>query len=297
MQRRFFTFGLVPLLTAMVVIAPSAGWAQSSPGDIVAAFHESLLGVMKKAKTLGVKGRFERLASPLKQSFHFRLMTQIAVSSYWRKADPARIDRLVDAFTRLSISTYASRFDGYSGQSFETESEKPGPQKTILVKTRIIDPGSDPVELTYVTRKIKGGLLVDIGVNVFLPASQVDIRRPADIGDYIGRTIQCVVLKIDEARRNIVVSRRQLIERGTQALSDIRTKGFEHVVVVSHGGLLAAALKGLLQVPAERNPFRLANCSITELAWLSDPVVARMNDVSHLERLHPDGEGGRTGDL
>lgn len=63
-----------------------------------------------------------------------------------------------------------------------------------------------------VTRKIKGGLLVDIGVNVFLPASQVDIRRPADIGDYIGRTIQCVVLKIDEARRNIVVSRRALIE-------------------------------------------------------------------------------------
>ena len=39
----------------------------------------------------------------------------------------------------------------------------------------------------FVTRKIKGGLLVDIsGVNVFLPASQVDIRRPADIGDYCG---------------------------------------------------------------------------------------------------------------
>src|SRR6185295_18943069 len=63
-----------------------------------------------------------------------------------------------------------------------------------------------------VTKKIKGGLLVDIGVNVFLPASQVDIRRPADIGDYIGRTIQCIVLKIDDARRNIVVSRRALIE-------------------------------------------------------------------------------------
>lgn len=62
------------------------------------------------------------------------------------------------------------------------------------------------------TRKIKGGLLVDIGVNVFLPASQVDIRRPPDIGDFIGRTIQCMVLKIDETRRNIVVSRRALIE-------------------------------------------------------------------------------------
>jgi small subunit ribosomal protein S1 len=63
-----------------------------------------------------------------------------------------------------------------------------------------------------VTRKIKGGLLVNIGVNVFLPASQVDIRRPADIGDYIGRSIECMILKIDEARRNIVVSRRKLIE-------------------------------------------------------------------------------------
>lgn len=63
-----------------------------------------------------------------------------------------------------------------------------------------------------VTRKIKGGLLVNIGVNVFLPASQVDIRRPPDIGDYIGRTIECKILKIDEARRNIVVSRRKLLE-------------------------------------------------------------------------------------
>ena len=67
-----------------------------------------------------------------------------------------------------------------------------------------------------VTRKIKGGLLVDIGVNVFLPASQVDIRRPNDIGDYIGKTVQCEVLKIDEARRNIVVSRRSLIEKQRQ---------------------------------------------------------------------------------
>ncbi len=67
-----------------------------------------------------------------------------------------------------------------------------------------------------VVRKIKGGLLVDIGVNVFLPASQVDIRRPHDIGDYIGRTVQCEVLKIDEARRNIVVSRRSLIEKQRQ---------------------------------------------------------------------------------
>jgi small subunit ribosomal protein S1 len=63
-----------------------------------------------------------------------------------------------------------------------------------------------------VLRKIKGGLLVDIGVPVFLPASQVDIRRPADVGEYIGREIEAKILKIDTERRNIVISRRKLIE-------------------------------------------------------------------------------------
>jgi len=61
-------------------------------------------------------------------------------------------------------------------------------------------------------RKIKGGLLVDIGVPVFLPASQVDVRRPGDIGEYLGKTLRAVILKIDEERRNIVISRRKLIE-------------------------------------------------------------------------------------
>jgi small subunit ribosomal protein S1 len=63
-----------------------------------------------------------------------------------------------------------------------------------------------------VTRKIKGGLLVNIGAHVFLPASQVDVRRPADIGHFLGKTIECKILMIDEFRHNIVVSRRQLIE-------------------------------------------------------------------------------------
>ena len=77
------------------------------------------------------------------------------------------------------------------------------------------------VVLGQVTKKIKGGLLVEIGVPVFLPASQVDIRRPGDIGDYIGRYVQCEVLKIDTERRNIVVSRRALIESERKYIREI----------------------------------------------------------------------------
>ena len=71
-----------------------------------------------------------------------------------------------------------------------------------------------------VMRKIKGGLLVDIGVPVFLPASQVDIRRPADIGEFIGKTVRAQILKIDEERRNIVISRRKLVEEEREAAKD-----------------------------------------------------------------------------
>jgi len=63
-----------------------------------------------------------------------------------------------------------------------------------------------------VVRRIKGGLLVDIGVPVFLPASQVDIRRPGDISRFIGRDVECRILKIDIEGKNIVVSRRKVIE-------------------------------------------------------------------------------------
>ena len=63
-----------------------------------------------------------------------------------------------------------------------------------------------------VTRKIKGGLLVDIGYPVFLPGSQVDIRRIGDIGGLVGKTIRAKILQIDAERRNVVVSRRILIE-------------------------------------------------------------------------------------
>ena len=85
-----------------------------------------------------------------------------------------------------------------------------------------------------VTRKIKGGLLVDIGVPVFLPASQVDIRRPGDIGDYIGRVVQCEILKIDHARRNIVVSRRSLIEKEREIVRETLLQELENEIGRAH---------------------------------------------------------------
>ncbi len=63
-----------------------------------------------------------------------------------------------------------------------------------------------------VRSKVKGGLIVNIGVDSFLPASQIDIQPPKNLDQYVGQTYDFKVLKINQERRNIVVSRRELIE-------------------------------------------------------------------------------------
>jgi small subunit ribosomal protein S1 len=101
-------------------------------------------------------------------------------------------------------------------------------QGTVLISKRRADRlrAWDRVSTKYkegddiqgiVQRKIKGGLLVDVeGVNVFLPASQVNLRRTHDISDFLNEPVRARIIKIDTERMNIVVSRRKLLEEERQ---------------------------------------------------------------------------------
>lgn len=60
---------------------------------------------------------------------------------------------------------------------------------------------------------VKGGLLVNIGVEAFLPASQIDVVTPKNLTQYVGNTYEFKVVKINQERQNIVLSRRELIEQ------------------------------------------------------------------------------------
>src|SRR5207249_5026282 len=60
---------------------------------------------------------------------------------------------------------------------------------------------------------VKGGLLVNIGVEAFLPASQIDVITPKNLAQYVGNTYDFKVVKINQERQNIVLSRRELIEQ------------------------------------------------------------------------------------
>jgi 2,3-bisphosphoglycerate-dependent phosphoglycerate mutase len=77
-------------------------------------------------------------------------------------------------------------------------------------------------------------------------------------------------------------SRRALMIRGLAALESIRESGFHRVAVVSHGGILAGALKALLRIPAELNPFSLYNASISRLAWNDRIKLVTLNELDHL---------------
>jgi small subunit ribosomal protein S1 len=130
--------------------------------------------------------------------------------------------------------------------------------------------------------------LVDIGVNVFLPASQVDIRRPHDIGEYIGKEIQCVVLKIDEARRNIVVSRRSLIE------AERAKKKSELLKELEVGQLRKGVVKNIADFGAFVDLGGIDGLlHITDMSWgrISHPTeMVKIDDELDVMVLHVDYE-------
>ncbi len=87
-------------------------------------------------------------------------------------------------------------------------------------------------------------------------------------------------------------SRRALMVRGGEVLRAIRAAGQDQVVVVTHGGLLSAALKVLLEIPAHRHPFRFENGSISRIEWTDGSVnVVSLNEKHHLVSVGLAGSG------
>lgn len=75
---------------------------------------------------------------------------------------------------------------------------------------------------------VKGGLMVNVGVEAFLPGSQIDIVPPKNLNDFVGKTYEFKIVKINEERKNIVISRRELIEAER---ADKRAKFLENMTI------------------------------------------------------------------
>src|SRR5438552_13346677 len=75
---------------------------------------------------------------------------------------------------------------------------------------------------------VKGGLMVNIGVEAFLPASQIDVVPPKDLQQFVGNTYDFKIVKLNDDRKNVVLSRREVIEK---ELSENRQKFLESVTL------------------------------------------------------------------
>ena len=71
----------------------------------------------------------------------------------------------------------------------------------------------DGVVEGLVIEVVKGGLIVDIGLRGFLPASLVEMRRVRDLQPYIGKTLEAKIIELDKNRNNVVLSRRSYLEK------------------------------------------------------------------------------------
>lgn len=137
---------MVAGLIAFCTVLPSA--ARDSDGDAVAVvdnLHAALLEIMQNAKTLGYIGRRERIAPVIERSFDLPFITQFTLGRYWSDLSAEQQKTAVETFSRWTIANYAARFNGYSGEQFETISNESARRDRELVRT-VLEVKTDPRE-------------------------------------------------------------------------------------------------------------------------------------------------------
>ena len=176
-KRRQLLLAAAAWITAHAVAAAHAeGPPDDSAVKVVGAFYDALLAVMKQAKELGTRGRYDRLAAPIRAAFDLPAMTRIAVGADWNAIPPVQQSALIDAFTRMTIATYASRFDGYSGERFEVEPSSDARATGRVVHSKLVQSNGEAVTLNYLLRDSGGNWRI---VDVYLTGtiSELATRR------------------------------------------------------------------------------------------------------------------------
>jgi phospholipid transport system substrate-binding protein len=147
----------LPFLGAALAVglaaAPTTGGAQEGAARaVVEGFHATLLGLMQQARALGVRGRFDRLRPAMEGAFDLAAMARIAVGPAWTGFTPPQQQAVAAAFSEWSVATYASRFNGFSGESFATSGQSQLRNGDTMVRTVLNRPNGDPVQLNYLLR-------------------------------------------------------------------------------------------------------------------------------------------------
>jgi phospholipid transport system substrate-binding protein len=168
LNRRRALHALGALFGAVTMPAFGATDNASAVTAPIRAFYDSLLDVMRRAKALGVHGRYDTLAPVIRATFDLAAMTRISIGPRWTSIPPDKQAALIDAFTRMTIATYAARFDGFSGERFEVDPGVEARKTGSVVHTRLVQSSGVPIPLNYLMRNSVGHWKV---VDVYLAGS------------------------------------------------------------------------------------------------------------------------------
>ncbi len=133
----------------------SAKAQEDSATATVEHLHTVILQIMQEADKLGYSGRYRLVEPAVNAGYDFRAMARIVLGSHWNTLTESQINQFTQTFARLAVATYADRFDGYSGEKFETvgSSERQG---RYLVKTNLVKNNGETVSLNYMLHKNSG---------------------------------------------------------------------------------------------------------------------------------------------
>lgn len=123
----------------------------------IRAFYDVLLDTMKQAQKMPVTVRYEKLEPAVRATFDLPAMTRIAVGPAWTTIDPDGQQALLAAFARLTIATYANRFDGYSGERFDVDPVVETRGANRVVHSTLVRTKGEPIVLNYLAHSTPDG--------------------------------------------------------------------------------------------------------------------------------------------
>lgn len=175
------------MLGVLSCATPSVAVAAPTASEVVKEFYGVLADTMKQGPELGFEGRYKKLDPAITKAFNLPLMARYSVGPTWAATSPEDQQKLVDAFSKFSISTYASRFKKFDGEAFIVVSEKTMTNGSgFMVQTQLKPKDSEAVTLNYLVRPDdKGALRI---ADVYLDASISELAtRRAEFSSVIKR--------------------------------------------------------------------------------------------------------------
>jgi small subunit ribosomal protein S1 len=179
-------------------------WTRGPDGELIPNYDSTFPIINEGEVVSGTVVRVDKDEVLVDIGYKSEGVIPVSELSIRRSVDPAdevqigdEVDALVltkeDAEGRLILSKKRARFE-MAWKRIERAAES-----------------GEPVDGTVI-EVVKGGLILDLGVRGFLPASLVDIRRVQDLDDFLGKTLRCKVIELNRSRNNVVLSRRAVLE-------------------------------------------------------------------------------------